>query len=45
MDVQREFFLTNPRLAMLVKTYDKWGEEKKRSYRRIADEYLFSISK
>lgn len=40
MDKQRTFFLSNPRLGMLVKTYDKWDEGKKQSIREKADGFL-----
>ena len=37
MDKHRTFFLSNPRLGMLIKTYDKMGEEKKRSHKQALD--------
>ncbi len=40
LDVHREVFLKNPRLGMLVKTYDKWPEEKKNSLRTNAEKFL-----
>ena len=40
MDVHRTFFLSNPRLSMLVRTYDKWDESKKASVRERAEGYL-----
>lgn len=43
MDKQRDFFLKNPRLGMLVKTFDKWDETKKLSVYQIADKYLNSL--
>ncbi len=41
MHKQRNFFLSNPRLGMLIRTYDKMGEEKKKQHRLNA-EYLFN---
>ncbi|MFM2286442.1 MAG: hypothetical protein RLZZ543_1939 [Bacteroidota bacterium] len=44
MDTQRDFFLKNPRLGMLVKTYDKWPEEKKQAIRLKAETYLETLN-
>jgi deoxyribodipyrimidine photolyase-related protein len=40
MDVHRSFFLQNPRLGMLIRTYDKWDEGKKKTTLRNAETYL-----
>lgn len=44
LDQQREFFLKNPRLGMLVKTYDKWNEDKKAGIHETANNYLNSLT-
>jgi deoxyribodipyrimidine photolyase-related protein len=43
LDQHRSFFLKNPRLGMLVKTFDKWDEGKKRSMLQSANSYLASL--
>ena len=43
MDNHRDFFLKNPRLGMLVRTFDKWDESKKESVYQHADAYLSSL--
>jgi len=40
MDKQREFFLGNPRLGMLVRTFDKMSDDKKQEYLTKANFYL-----
>ncbi len=40
MHVHRDFFLQNPRLAMLVKSFDKMSEEKRRRHLERAEEWL-----
>jgi deoxyribodipyrimidine photolyase-related protein len=40
LDKHRSFFLTNPRLGMLVKTFDKWDESKKNLTLQKAENYL-----
>lgn len=45
MHVHRSFFLKNPRLGMLIKTFDKMPEHKKQAHLQIAEDYLKSISK
>lgn len=40
MNKQRSFFLSNPRLGMLIKTYDKMSEEKKAELKQLAENYL-----
>lgn len=43
MHVHRDFFTTNPRLGMLVKTFDKMNEEKRNTHLLIAEKYLDSL--
>ncbi|RZJ82430.1 MAG: cryptochrome/photolyase family protein [Flavobacterium sp.] len=43
MDKQRNFFLKNPRLGMLIRTYDKWPEDKKANVHQIAEEFLAGL--
>lgn len=43
MDVHRDFFLKNPRLSMLVSTFDKMSKEKKCLHLETADLYLRSL--
>lgn len=43
MDVYREFFLKNPRLGMLVRTFDKMAPEKKATHIANAEAYLKSL--
>ncbi len=40
MHVHRDFFLKNPRLGMLVKTFDKMPEEKRKKHIDVAENYL-----
>ena len=40
MHVHRDFFLKNPRLGMLVHTYDKMGIDKKEKHLTNAEKYL-----
>jgi deoxyribodipyrimidine photolyase-related protein len=40
MNKQRVFFLKNPRLGMLVHSYDKMSEEKKLGMKEISNKYL-----
>ena len=40
MDVHRDFFLQNPRLGMLVRTFDKMDETKKQRLVSTATDYL-----
>ena len=41
---QRDFFITNPRMRMLVSTYDKMNPEKKESINVTSNNFLKSIS-
>jgi deoxyribodipyrimidine photolyase-related protein len=43
LDIHRAFFLKNPRLGMLVKTFDKWDEGKKKSVHQLAENYIGSL--
>jgi len=43
MDKHREFFLSNPRLGMLIKTFDKMSEERKKNLLSAAGNYLKTI--
>jgi len=45
MHVHRRFFLQNPRIGMLVKTFDKMPEEKINAHLQIANNYLESLDK
>ncbi len=45
MDTHRDFFLKNPRLGMLVKTFDKMANEKRFSHIETAENYLVSLDK
>lgn len=45
MDTHREFFLKNPRLGMLVRTFDKMANEKRFSHIETAENYLESLNK
>jgi deoxyribodipyrimidine photolyase-related protein len=44
MSVNRDFFKSNPRLAMLINTFDKWDEERKKLYLNRADGFLKSLN-
>ena len=44
MNKQRAFFLKNPRLGMLVHTFDKMTVEKRNTHTKNAEKYLASIS-
>lgn len=45
MHVHRDFFLQNPRLGMLVKTWDKMPEEKRQGHLLRAESYLGSLER
>jgi deoxyribodipyrimidine photolyase-related protein len=45
MDIHRDFFLQNPRLGMLISTFDKWSEEKKQEVRTKANDYLIMLDR
>jgi deoxyribodipyrimidine photolyase-related protein len=44
MDKQREFFSSNPRLAMLLGTFDKWDAEKRSDLISRAQEYFETLT-
>ena len=41
---QKQFFSKNPRMRMLLNTYDKMEESKKELYMKTADNYLKKLS-
>lgn len=43
MHVNRDFFLKNPRLSMLVRTFDKMSEDKQQAHLKSADAFLISL--
>lgn len=43
MNQQRSFFLKQPRLSMLIKTFDKWDETKKKTTLEKANKYLENL--
>lgn len=43
MHIHRDFFLKNPRLGMLIKTFDKMPNEKQRAHIEKAQTYLDSL--
>lgn len=45
MHVHRSFFLQNPRLGMLVKTFDKWDAAKRAGMIQTADAFLQRLDK
>lgn len=44
MHKQRDFFLSNPRLSMLIKMYDKMPKEKQQTHLKNGEEYLFNLT-
>lgn len=40
IDLHREFFLKNPRLSMMVRTFDKMGAQKQQEHLLTAEKYL-----
>ena len=44
MDVHRDFFKQNPRLGMLVNTFDKMPDEKRQRHLENAESYLSALS-
>ena len=44
MSVNRDFFKRNPRLSMLINTFDKWPEEKKSDYLNRAEAFLSGLN-
>ncbi|AMR31518.1 deoxyribodipyrimidine photolyase [Mucilaginibacter sp. PAMC 26640] len=45
MHVHRNFFLQNPRLGMLVKTFDKMPEEKRSRHLNTAEKFLMELDR
>jgi deoxyribodipyrimidine photolyase-related protein len=45
MHIHRDFFLTNPRLGMLVKTFDKMPAEKRKAHLEKAEEFLKNLGR
>jgi deoxyribodipyrimidine photolyase-related protein len=43
MHIHRDFFLQNPRLGMLVNTFDKMPHEKQKSHLKNAEEFLCKL--
>lgn len=43
LDKQRAFFRTNPRLGMLVRTFDGWDEARKQAVHQQAEAYLATL--
>jgi deoxyribodipyrimidine photolyase-related protein len=43
MDTHRDFFLSNPRLGMLVRMFDKMPTEKQQKHRENGELYLASL--
>jgi deoxyribodipyrimidine photolyase-related protein len=43
MHIHRDFFLSNPRLGMLVSTFDKMAPEKQQQHLLAADQFLNSL--
>ena len=44
MDVNRLFFLKNPRLSLLIKTFDKMADQRKNQLHTTADNFLKQLS-
>jgi len=45
MHVNRDFFLKNPRLGMLVRTFDKMSDEKQQNHLQNAEDFLETLDK
>ncbi len=43
MNEHREFFLSNPRLGMLIRTFDKMSSDRKEQHRKNAQQFLTEI--
>lgn len=43
MHVHRDFFVGNPRLGMLVKTFDKMSSQKQQQHLSVAEEFIASL--
>jgi len=45
MHVHRDFFEQNPRLGMLLRTFDKWPKEKREQHLKNAESFLELLDK
>jgi len=45
MHVNRDFFLKNPRLGMLVRTFDKMSDDKRQNHLQNAEDFLETLDK
>jgi len=45
MQVHRDFFLQNPRLGMLVRTFDKMPENKRQTHLKVANDFLGKLDR
>ncbi|MCG8374597.1 MAG: cryptochrome/photolyase family protein, partial [Balneolales bacterium] len=43
MNKHRDFFLKNPRLGMLIRTYDKFDVDKKKEIEKVSSDFLMKI--
>ncbi|MBC6426322.1 MAG: cryptochrome/photolyase family protein [Ekhidna sp.] len=43
MDLHRDFFLSNPRLGMLIRTFDKMSEERRKAHHEAAENFLLGL--
>ena len=43
LNTHRSFFLSNPRLGMLVRMFDKMPQEKQQTHLKNADKFLYSL--
>jgi deoxyribodipyrimidine photolyase-related protein len=43
MHIHRDFFLQNPRLGMLIKSFDKMPKEKQDKYIKTAEDYMLEL--
>ena len=43
MHVHRDFFLKNPRLGMLIRTFDKWDDHKRENILAVANNYISTL--
>ncbi|NND95556.1 MAG: cryptochrome/photolyase family protein, partial [Flavobacteriales bacterium] len=43
MNINRDFFLKNPRMGMLIRTYDKMDSDKQEKMNRLASNYLANL--
>lgn len=43
MHIHRDFFLSNPRLSMLVRTFDKMNSDRQKMHLAVAEEYISQL--